>query len=291
MIKYMYINDKNIKESIKNMSMEHRCKRCGYQTTSKSNLISHFKRKNPCDPVLSIISIQELKDELNVLRAKETTFDCDYCGKQCKTRQSRWNHKQTCKKRTPLVEKLLEEIRLLKSTHITNNNTTNNNTTNNQININISTPPLKEFGFENTDAVPESLISACFLFLRYKDLLENLHCDPNFPENHNVRLKSIKNKTMEIYSNNRWNVVPLCNGVNDLIKNANTIFQKYVRKNKERILEEDMDNHDFDKNIDEMNKIDHNADHDSLLPLKREITAMLETYRNNLTYALASTSQ
>jgi len=269
--------------------MEYKCKRCGHQTTSKSNLISHLNRKNPCDPILSAASIQDLKDELNASKVKQTTFDCEYCGKQCKTRQSRWNHKQSCKEKTPMVEKLLEEIRLLKqekATHVINNTT--NNTTNNQININITAPPLKEFGFENTDAIPESLISACFLFLRYKDLLENLHCDPNFPENHNVRLKSIKNKTMEIYSNNRWNVVPLCNGVNDLIKNANAIFQKYARKNKNKILEEDMDEDDFYKNIEEMNKVDDNTDHDSLLPLKREITAMLETYRNSLTTALTS---
>lgn len=269
--------------------MEYKCKRCGYLTTSKSNLMSHFKRKTPCDPVLCTVSIQELKDELNVPRTKQTTFDCEYCGKQCKTRQGRWNHKQTCNERTPLVDKLLEEIKLLKiekATHVTNNTTNNNTTNNNQININISAPPLKEFGFENMEAIPESFISACFLFLRYKDLLENLHCDPNFPENHNVRLKSIKNKTMEVYANSRWNVVPLCNGVNDLIKNANAIFLKYARKNKNKILEEDMDERDFDKNMEEMNKVDHNTDHDSLLPLKREITAMLETYRNSLTSAL-----
>jgi hypothetical protein len=37
----------------------------------------------------------------------------------------------------------------------------------------------------------------------------NLHCDPNYPENQNVRIiKSIK-EAMEIFRNNKWDLMTL----------------------------------------------------------------------------------
>ena len=41
------------------------CERCGYLTKYKSNLKNHFKRKNPCNPIISNISIETLKSKIN----------------------------------------------------------------------------------------------------------------------------------------------------------------------------------------------------------------------------------
>ena len=46
-------------------SMEFSCKRCGYSTCSKGNLVKHFKRKATCQPLHSDQSYEALLLELN----------------------------------------------------------------------------------------------------------------------------------------------------------------------------------------------------------------------------------
>jgi hypothetical protein len=50
------------------------------------------------------------------------------------------------------------------------------------------------------DAIPETLISTLFMDLRFRELLANLHCDPNYPENqmYNKSIKEILWKYLEI---------------------------------------------------------------------------------------------
>ena len=47
-------------------AMEWMCKRCGYKTTCKSNLLRHFNRKKLCPPTKSDIERHELQDEIHV---------------------------------------------------------------------------------------------------------------------------------------------------------------------------------------------------------------------------------
>ena len=39
------------------------CKRCGYSSKIKGNILNHFKRKNQCKPILKDVSIDILKEE------------------------------------------------------------------------------------------------------------------------------------------------------------------------------------------------------------------------------------
>ena len=52
-----------------------KCERCGYITEYKSNLKNHFKRKKPCLPILSDISIASLKSKINqkLIKTKKLT--------------------------------------------------------------------------------------------------------------------------------------------------------------------------------------------------------------------------
>lgn len=264
--------------------MEFVCKRCGHKTKTKGNLTTHLKRKNACVANLSDVPVEDLLDEL-ITKREPSIIPCRFCDKGFSTLQNRWRHEQDCKQKNKVsIHDLLVEIESLKKRLPEETpKITMNNTVNNQININLSTP-LREFGFENKDAIPESLISTCFMFLRFRDLLENLHCDPNFPENHNVRLKSLKNKTMEVYQNKKWNVIPLQNGLKDLIYKAITIFRDYVNDNKNRIIEEEMDERELETNLKELKKIEEyvSVNKQCLLPIVKDITAMLETYRGTM---------
>ena len=175
---------------------------------------------------------------------------------------------------TNRIDILEEELKKNKMTNI--NNTTNNT----QNNININIPKLKNFGWENMDAIPESLISSLFMNLRFKELLANLHCDPNFPENQNIRIKSVKRNTMEIYRNNKWDIVTFTKGLTDLLLQGHKIFTDYCNKDKKRILEEDMDEQDLREILSQLQKI-QDLNKSEIKPLIEDLQMMLEEYREN----------
>jgi hypothetical protein len=264
------------------------CKRCGLDFKRKDYLINHLKRKVQCEGLIDRTSlIDELKHVLT------EGFKCDYCEKYFKSRQSKYQHKQICKAKTKssdekinelvkTVEELKIELMAIKDEkpNITNNNSTSNITinpiTNNtQNNINVTIPKLKNFGWENMDAIPESLISSLFMNLRFKELLANLHCDPNFPENQNIRIKSVKRNTMEIYRNNKWDIVTFTKGLTDLLLQGHRIFSDYYNKDKKRILEEDMDEHDLKEILYQLQKI-QDLNKSEIKPLIEDLQMMLE---------------
>ena len=53
------------------------CQRCGYNTTLRGNIKHHLNRKNICKPVLSYISIYDMKSIYD-LNLNENPI-CVYC--------------------------------------------------------------------------------------------------------------------------------------------------------------------------------------------------------------------
>jgi hypothetical protein len=124
------------------------------------------------------------------------------------------------------------------------------------------------------DAIPESLVSTLL------ELLANLHCDPNFPENQNIRIKSVKRNTMEIYRNNKWDIMTFSKGLTELLLQGHKIFKDYYKKDKERILEEDMTDQDIKEILNQLDKIEK-LNKEELKPLLVDLQMMLEEYRQN----------
>ena len=83
------------------------CPRCGYETTSKSNLSVHFKRIKSCNPILSDIPYEELHSLL--IRPKHNN-KCNICGKQYTNRHSLSRHKKDCAiKQSAIKQSVLRE--------------------------------------------------------------------------------------------------------------------------------------------------------------------------------------
>ena len=255
--------------------------------------MNHLNRKKKCEPIIQDIETDELIKELIIVKDLIKSFKCDFCDKIFSSSQGKYQHKRLCKKnpinnkelpfqQSDEINELKKEIGELKNLII--KNTTNNNTTNNinntQNNINVTIPKLKNFGWENMEAIPESLISSLFMNLRFKELLANLHCDPNFPENQNVRIKSVKRNTMEIYRNNKWDIVTFTKGLTDLLLQGHKIFTDYCNKDKKRILEEDMDEQDLREILSQLQKI-QDLNKSEIKPLIEDLQMMLEEYREN----------
>lgn len=280
--------------------MDYTCRRCGHGFTNKSNYLAHLRRKFPCKIVFEDIEPSVIIEEL-VPKTTGTKHVCDYCQKCFANRQNRWRHMQDCPDKTTnmvmahddVVKQLMSKVdELEKYIHSQNTQVGANNIKAKNVNIqqniqqniiNLSGEKqdptlLKEFGCENLKAIPDDFVASCFMFLKYRDLLENLHCDPNFPENHNVRIKSVKRNMMEIYKNKQWNVVTLNEGLTELIQQGTRIFQHYARKNEDKIIEEDMSEEELAEIMSKLQELDA-MNKKYILPLSKDIQAMLETHK------------
>lgn len=260
--------------------MIYSCKRCGYETEHKQNLMRHLRNKTPCQALLCNDSLEDIIKELTKKQYNDVTFDCEYCKKVFNNRSSMYRHMRICKIKTEesrlevsQLKTQIDELKSLLSKNINVTQNTNNGTINNtHININ-----LRDFGNENMMALSKEIIGDYFLNLQFRDLLENLHCDPDFPENQNVRIKSIKRKVLEIYKNNKWNPMTFVNGLNELLLQGHKIFKEYYKKNKESVAEE-MTREELEEILNKLNEIE-NLNVEYIKPIHTELELMLESNR------------
>lgn len=230
------------------------CKRCNYSSLYKRCIIQHLKNKKICKVILEDIDINILLDEFIVKTYNDIRYECDLCNKQFNCRSSMYRHIKTCNKKLKKRNINFECI-----AHI--------------INVN-----LKDFGRENMNALPLDLIGNLFMNLKFRELLENLHCDPNFPDNHNIKITSIKRNVMGIYRNNKWEIVTFVNGLNELLLQGHKIFIDYYKNNKDKILEEDMSERDLNELLNILDNIEKLNNND-IKSLQMELQLMLETHR------------
>ena len=58
------------------------CKRCGYECSTKSNLLKHLRRKSPCPQEYSNISNEDYINELLYHEYNEKTWECEHCKRK-----------------------------------------------------------------------------------------------------------------------------------------------------------------------------------------------------------------
>jgi hypothetical protein len=130
------------------------------------------------------------------------------------------------------VTMLQEKVEKISQSNITNNTVNNiNNGTVNNITIEI-----KNFGQENMAALPKQVILDNIG--DYRVLFENLHCDESYPENHNVKLKSKKNKELLLYKNDKWNVLPFSSGLDEIFNNLFNEMQIFISHHRDEVIAE-----------------------------------------------------
>lgn len=81
------------------------CRRCGHESSTKSNLLTHLRRQKPC--VARNINISHV-DYITELLAKDyndVTFDCVHCKTKFNSRSSRSRHYKTCSAKNKTVHK------------------------------------------------------------------------------------------------------------------------------------------------------------------------------------------
>lgn len=147
------------------------------------------------------------------------------------------------------------------------------------VNNNYIQKNLKNFGMENNrTSTPQNIRDIC-RDLKYETLFELIHCNPVFPENHNIRIKSSKRQLLEIYRNDQWCARPYKDGLEAIILKLNSIFYDYY-KNHYNFIKENMSEDKIYKaldKIDDLGKSDY-----KVKQLKENLLAVLETHRDML---------
>jgi hypothetical protein len=205
--------------------MEYACRRCGYTSKSKGSLRIHFARKKLCRAVKEDVDVQILKDELESISKAPKEYKCEKCEGIYSCRQTLFVHRKKCCKTEQLHEapsvapnndiSLQEQVLLLKKEvemlrkhqqHPAVSNTNNGTVNNITINMTPQNAPLNDFGKESITHLDNNFMKTCLLktFDGVKDYVNEVHFNPQVPENHNVRFKSTKRKTLEVYKDNAW---------------------------------------------------------------------------------------
>lgn len=275
------------------------CRRCGYSTIFKCALTKHLHRKKTCEATKEDVTVDILLKELTKQCYNDKTYDCQFCGRKFNAYQNRHKHQKICKinpgalpahtmtvleeLRTELsqIEVLKNEVAQLKQQLLlptAASNITHNNGTMNTYNIqnNIT---LNNYGRETIEHLSKEFLTDCFVRQDIPTLIENMLYDKEVPENRTVRLKSIKNKLVEVHKDNNWVTQSSETVLNDLVDQGSTILRKHYRKNEEDVRNELSEEELEDvlrwlwKVIEDNEKIRK--------PIKESLLAVLDTYRSS----------
>ena len=225
--------------------MEFSCKRCGYTTNSKGNLVKHFQRKTTCQPLHSDQSYEALLLELTA-----KTFvglKCEHCGKLLKSPSSKCRHKKICIKNpdsskyarhledkidvlVQLIDRQQQDIDKLK--HQTSSTTQIFHNTNNGTINNIT---INAFGKEDISYLTKHHNFPAFMVKCIKEKIDGVcqlivrkHFDPKHPENHNIKKNNRKDDFMECYDGRKWKPRYSQDVLDDLFINLQTDFANFV---------------------------------------------------------------
>ena len=239
------------------------CDRCGTEFKNLRNLRNHFNRKNTCKPLLKDIPIEELKEKYKV---RKGCYKCENCGKEFKTADGKYKHKKKCLLNVALIEKKnidklkdelekkdneLDELKkqLVSKTSddkvISTNggdtniqkadiNTLNNGTINNIV--------INNYGHEKAMTEKEVQKLITIAMKKCNDInsnpwealnhtLQQIHFNPKYPENQNLKLTNISSPIMDVYTNDKWRKVPFAEQIKIIIES----LMDYIENNQDKV--------------------------------------------------------
>lgn len=183
--------------------------------------------------------------------------ECSQCGKVLSSRQSKYRHMKTCTvPQQPTLGTVIDSQIISGTnntlnattnnttnnntqnaiTNNTNNNTlnaitnSNNNTTNNTLTSNNVHYHINNFGSENVSYLTTEFIEHCFEaeYTGVRTIMEQIYFNNEHPENHNVRLKSLKNAIAEVYNDNKWIPKGLHETIENMIMKSVTLITSTI---------------------------------------------------------------
>ena len=285
------------------------CECCKYQTYIKTHFTKHLQTKKhlrlinsqPKTPKsqpkvnMESTSSQPFSENItNNIVSDITPFQCKYCQKYFKFKQSMYKHiKYTCKKNDDedfkelarllneqknevrnmqkQIDKLTQKLQIQNVNNgMVNNGTVNNNT----INMNMEIKLLNHADTDYSHLTPKDYIM-CINECNYcvKTLIEKLHFNQDKPENMNIYISNIKGNYMMIYKDNEWQICKRKEKIDDLYEYNEIILENWYDEYKEK----------YPHIIKSFQRYLHNKDENDMLnKVKDEILMMLYNKRREI---------
>jgi hypothetical protein len=226
------------------------CDRCSNTFSNMTNLRRHFNRKNICKPLIKEIPIEELKEKYKVHKG---CYKCENCGKEYKTSDGKYKHKQKCLINVSIIDKkendkLKEELEIIKvEKKVLEEELDNKNDSkiisNNKKNININNSGTLNNGYIKNNVVvnvnnygsqtamtQKEITKIIKVAMRLCDnimgnpwdalnyVLQQIHFNPKYPENQNLKLKNFSSPVMDVYKDDKWKKVPFTEQIKLIIE-------------------------------------------------------------------------
>lgn len=219
----------------------HECPRCGYTTKYITNFRKHINAKTICTPTIADVSLDDIKT--NLMSTKQAnTYICDECQKKYASKETLRVHKKKCKVPTVDIADVIKELKDLKD-KIANLETNNQIIINAQQQNNFFNVRPNDFLLENMNYVSDDYIIKCAKKLNNGliDFIKTIRFNPEHPENMNVKVHRLKNKTLFVFSNNRWEICDAKWTLEEMIVHgAKILHQKILTHfDQEKLLEQD----------------------------------------------------
>jgi len=191
--------------------MKYICRRCGYESNVKANLIKHLQRKVACQHILEDIEPSKLIEELNPSKS-DKPHKCNKCGKSFAFSNSMYRHQKRCQhdnqKNSSEINELREKIKLLEEKINSQPQNINNGTIQNiQQNIQVNA-----LGNEDISHITEHRNFKNFMAKCIRDKIDGVceflvkkHFDDKHPENHNLK-KLRRDDFMEVFDGRKWKI-------------------------------------------------------------------------------------
>jgi len=199
----------------------HFCTICNYTSPRKYNVDRHVKRRHENPQNVASDPQNVAGDPQNVAGDPSEILTCEQCAKVFSRKDNLTRHMMNCDGIQSLECSLCHTVfknRWTKSRHVqictgptaTTNIITTNNTINNinqgTINNNNIQITINNFGEENLSYISQEFLEKCFNTeaTGIRTVLDKIYFDHNHPENHNVRLTSLRHAITEVYKDNQW---------------------------------------------------------------------------------------
>lgn len=236
------------------------CCRCGSQFSTKTNLKKHLAAARTCEPKLADLDREQLLEELS--RPKNDKHKCA-CGSTFTRADNQKRHEKTCEAHATASDQ---------------GRAASIGTNNGNVNIYQNTYNItNNFGQENLSYLCPKFMKSSVLnrMLGFARWVEEVHFNPDHPENMNVRIEN-RNKGnplfVSVYEDGEFKTRVTDEVFNSIRENASISLDDFALNNREL----------FDQDVEELtdywlNFGNFNTDKDQIRRANRLIMALLLT--------------
>jgi len=168
----------------------------------------------------SFTRLSILQEHTPHCKCVSSVLECSTCHKMLSSKSSLYVHRKSCC--VPSEQKTISQ-----TINIHIDNFHHNGIVTNNVNI-----QLNDFGKERLDHIDPAFIEKCLKSLSgdgIPNMVKKIYCDPNVPENHNVKICNENKEFMSVREDNEWTFKDKHDTLDKVILNAwRPVYEHYI---------------------------------------------------------------